>query len=124
MALHKTKKDELAKRDLKLIQINEEIKNKKNLILRKKKEIEKKKSDNTYLEKVSKDYDIYHNYVLEQKQNEFKAMNILNEYMLDLLNTNKLFDNQLRLAKHDQKEITNEINKIKDEIEDIKNKIK
>ena len=124
MSLHKTKKDELAKRDLKLIQLNEEIKNKKTLILKKKKEIEKKKSNNTYLEKVSKDYDIYHNNILEQKQNEFKAMNILNEYMLDLLNTNKLFDNQLRLVKYDQKEITNEINKIKDELDHIKNKIK
>jgi hypothetical protein len=109
----------LATRDLKLIQITEEIQNKKKLILNKKKELEKKKSVNTYLEIVSNDYNNYYNYILKQKQNEFKAMNLLNSYVSDLLNTNKLVDNQLRLAKHDQKEILNEIDKIQGELNNI-----
>lgn len=109
----------LATRDLKLIQITEEIQNKKNLILKKKKELEKKKSVNTYLEIVSNDYNNYYDYILKQKQNEFKAMNLLNEYVSDLVNTDKLVDNQLRLAKHDQKEILKEINKIQGELNNI-----
>lgn len=109
----------LATRDLKLIQITEEIQNKKNLILKKKKELEKKKSVNTYLEIVSNDYNNYYNYILEQKQNEFKAMNLLNDYISDLVNTDKLVNNQLRVAKHDQKEILNEINKIQRELNNI-----
>ena len=114
----------LADRDLKLIQINEEIKNKKNLILKKTKEIEKKKSLNTYLEKVSRDYEKYHNYVLEEKKNELNAMTLLNEYIVDLVKTNKIIDNQLRTAKHDQTEIVKEITKIKNELDNIQNKIK
>jgi len=109
----------LATRDLKLIQITEEIQNKKKLILNKKKELEKKKSVNTYLEIVSNDYNNYYNYILKQKQNEFKAMNLLNEYISDLVNTDKLVDNQLRLAKHDQKEILNEIDKIQGELNNL-----
>ena len=124
MTLHKKSndkllKDNLATRDLKLIQITEEIQNKKKLILKKKKELEKKKSVNTYLEIVSNDYNNYYNYILEQKQNEFKAMKLLNDYVSDLVNTDKLVDNQLRLAKHDQKEILNEINKIQRELNNI-----
>jgi len=124
MTLHKKTNDNpskynLATRDLKLIQITEEIQNKKNLILKKKKELEKKKSVNTYLEIVSNDYNNYYNYILKQKQNEFKAMNLLNEYISDLVNTDKLVDNQLRLAKHDQKEILKEINKIQGELNNI-----
>jgi hypothetical protein len=124
MTLHKKTNDNpskynLATRDLKLIQITEEIQNKKKLILKKKKELEKKKSVNTYLEIVSNDYNNYYNYILKQKQNEFKAMNLLNEYISDLVNTDKLVDNQLRLAKHDQKEILKEINKIQGELNNI-----
>ena len=124
MTLHKKTndkllKDNLATRDLKLIQITEEIQNKKKLILKKKKELEKKKSVNTYLEIVSNDYNNYYNYILEQKQNEFKAMNLLNDYISDLVNTDKLVDNQLRLAKHDQKEILHEINNIQRELNNI-----
>jgi hypothetical protein len=124
MTLHKKTNDDsskynLATRDLKLIQITEEIQNKKNLILKKKKELEKKKSVNTYLEIVSNDYNNYYNYILQQKQNEFKAMNLLNDYVSDLVNTDKLVNNQLRVAKHDQKEILNEINKIQRELNNI-----
>ena len=124
MTLHKKTNDNLSKynlatRDLKLIQITEEIQNKKNLILKKKKELEKKKSVNTYLEIVSNDYNKYYNYILEQKQNEFKAMHLLNDYVSDLVNTDKLVNNQLRVAKHDQKEILNEINKIQRELNNI-----
>lgn len=129
MALDKKHNDnpvrgKLADRDLKLIQINEEIKNKRNLILKKTKEVDKKKSLNTYLEKVSKDYEKYHNFILEEKKNELKAMTLLNEYISDLVNKNELIDYQLRTAKYDQKEIFNEINKIKDELDNIQNKIK
>jgi hypothetical protein len=46
-------------------------------------------------------------------------MNLLNSYVSDLLNTNKLVDNQLRLAKHDQKEILNEIDKIQGELNNL-----
>ena len=114
----------VADRDLKLIQINEEIQNKKNLILKKTKEVDKKKTLNTYLEKVSKDYEKYNNRVLEEKKNELKAMTLLNEYISDLVNKNELIENQLRSAKHDRKEIFNEINKIKDELDNIQKQIK
>jgi ssDNA-binding Zn-finger/Zn-ribbon topoisomerase 1 len=109
----------VAKRDLKLLQIDEEIKNKKNLILKKKKELEKRKADNTYLDTIFGDYNQFHEYAIEQKQKEYRAMNLLKEYIADLVKTEKLLDNQLRTAKYDQKEVISEIAKIKEEIVDL-----
>ena len=63
----------MAQRDLKLIQIYEEIKNKKDLILKKKKDLSKKKSVNAYLEIVNNDYENYYNYILEQKKKELET---------------------------------------------------
>jgi|LakMenEpi03Aug12_release.lakeMendotaPanAssembly.Ray.scaffolds.fasta_scaffold1773146_1 hypothetical protein len=122
MTLHnKESNDEnkLAQRDLKLIQIYEEIKNKKDLILKKKKDLSKKKNVNAYLEIVNADYENYYNYILEQKKKELDAMNILNEYIDDLVNTDKLVDTQLKTAKRDQREILNEISKIKGELDKL-----
>jgi hypothetical protein len=122
MTLHNKEsnnENKLAQRDLKLIQIYEEIKNKKDLILKKKKDLSKKKNVNAYLEIVNNDYENYYNYILEQKKKELEAMNILNEYIDDLVNTDKLVDTQLKTAKRDQREILNEISKIKGELDKL-----
>ena len=109
----------VADRDLKLMQIDEEIKHKRHLIMKKKKELEKKKTVNMYLEGVNNDYDRFHKYTVDQKQKEYKAMHMLKEYIADLVKTEKLLDTQLRTAKHDQKDIMNEIDKIKGEIDEL-----
>ena len=46
-------------------------------------------------------------------------MHMLKEYIADLVKTEKLVDTQLRTAKHDQKDIMNEIDKIKEEIDKL-----
>lgn len=109
----------VVKRDLKLMQIDEAIQEKRRLILDKRNDIKKKSTVNSYLEGVNADYHKFYNYTVEQKQKEFKAMTILNEYIADLVKTDKLMDNQMRMAKHDQKDIMNEIDKIKGEINEL-----
>ena len=39
--------------------------------------------------------------------------------MEDLMKTEKLVDDQLRVAKHDQKDIIREIDKVKDELDEL-----
>jgi hypothetical protein len=114
-----SQKQLIATRDLKLLQIDEEIKNKKHMIIKKKKELDKRKTDNNYLETIFGDYNQFHEYAIEQKQKEYRAMNLLKEYIADLVKTEKLLDNQLRTAKYDQKEVMTEIAKIKEDIIDL-----
>ena len=113
------KNNNVAKRDLKLLQLEEEIKKKKDFLLKKRKELEKKEVLNQYLAIVKKEYDNYYEEELEKKKKELNAMSILNDYMIYLENQNNLVNNQLIVAKYDKKHISKEINKIKKELENL-----
>lgn len=113
------KNNNVAKRDLKLLQLEEEIKKKKDFLLKKRKELEKKEVLNQYLAIVKKEYDNYYEEELEKKKKELNAMSILNDYIIYLENQNNLVNNQLIIAKYDKKHISKEINKIKKELENL-----
>lgn len=118
MVSHKTNNN-IAERDLKLLQLEKEIKKKKDFLLKKRKELEKKEVLNQYLAIVKKDYDNYYEEELETKKKELNAMSILNDYMIYLENQNHLVNNQLIVAKYDKKHISKEINKIKKELNNL-----
>ena len=124
MVSHKNKKhvnDNVAERDLKLLQLEKEIKKKKDFLLKKRKELEKKEVLNQYLAIVKKDYDNYYEEQLETKKKELNAMSALNDYMIYLENQNHLVNNQLIIAKYDKKHISKEKNKIKKELDNLMN---
>jgi hypothetical protein len=109
----------LAKRDLYLLQIETEIKNKKKLLVKKKKDLDKKNKLNEYLSGVKTDYSKYYDYIVNEKQQQYTALKLLKEYMSDLVQTEHLVDQQLRHAKYDQKEIVQEIDKVKAELDEL-----
>ena len=112
-------KVQLAERDLQLLQIETEIKNKKRLLIKKKKDLDKKYQVNHYLSDVKQNYSKYYNHIVKEKQQQYNALVLLEEYMDDLMKTEKLVDDQLRVAKHDQKDIIREIDKVKDELDEL-----
>ena len=109
----------LAERDLQLIQIEREIKNKKQLLVKKKKELDKKHKLNEYLVDVKQDYTKYYDYIVGDKQQQYNALILLKEYMSDLMKTENLVDQQIRSVKHDQKDIIGEIDKVKAELDEL-----
>ncbi len=109
----------LAERDLHLIQIEQEIMNKKRLLVKKKKELDKKQKLNQYLDGVKHDYTKYYDYIVNEKQQQYNALMLLKEYMSDLMKTEHLVDDQLRTAKHDQKDIIREIDNVKAELDEL-----
>ena len=110
---------QLAERDLRLQHIEREIRNKKHLLVKKKKELDKKHKLNAYLGSVKDDYNRYYDYIVGEKQQQFNALLLLKEYMGDLLKTEELVDEQSITAKHDQREIVKEIDKIKTELDEL-----
>jgi hypothetical protein len=109
----------LAERDLHLIQIEQEIMNKKKLLVKKKKDLDKKQKLNQYLDGVKVDYTKYYDYIVGEKQQQYNALILLKEYMSDLMKTEHLVNDQLRTAKHDQKDIIREIDKVKVELDEL-----
>jgi hypothetical protein len=110
---------ELAERDLHLLQIEKEIKHKKGILIKKKKELDKKHKLNHYLGDVKEDYNKYYNYIVGEKEQQYNALSLLKEYINDLMKTEHLVDDQLRIAKHDQKDIIGEIDKVKAELDEL-----
>ncbi len=109
----------IAERDLSLVQIQEEIKRKKMLLIQKKKNLEKKRNINNFLSEVESDYNRYYSHILKEKQSQHNALLLLKEYMDDLIVTDNLVDEQLKMAKYEQKDIMNEIEKVKRELDEI-----
>jgi hypothetical protein len=109
----------LAKRDLQILQLEKEIKNRKQLLVNKKKELEENYKLNHYLEGVKKDYNKYYESTIKEKQQQYDALMLLKQYLDDLISSESLAKEELRTAKHEQQTIIKEINKIKTELDDL-----
>lgn len=109
----------VALRDLYLLQIQDEIKSRKSLLIKKKTVLSQKSKLNEYLDTVKEDYNKYYNYILQEKQQQYDSMMILKEYLDDLMKTDGIVNEQLIRAKYEQKDIMKEIDKIKSELDEI-----
>ena len=110
---------DLAKRDQYLLKIEDEIELRRKFLLEKQKKLEKLSRQNRFLETVKDDYENYHNYIVEQKEGQIRAMNSIKQYVEDLIVSGKLTDQDIKQAKDDQREITSEVKKIREKINEI-----
>ena len=110
---------DLAKRDQYLLKIEDEIQLRRRFLLEKQKKLEKLSRQNHFLETIKDDYENYHNYIVEQKEGQIRAMNSIKQYVEDLIVSGKLTDEDIRQAKDDQREITSEVKKIREKINEI-----
>jgi hypothetical protein len=110
---------DLAKRDQYLLKIEDEIQLRRKFLLEKQRKLEKLSRQNHFLETIKYDYENYHNYIVEQKEGQIRAMNSIKQYVEDLIVSGKLTDEDIRQAKDDQREITSEVRKIREKINEI-----
>jgi len=103
----------LSQRDLYLIKIENEIRNRKELLLEKRKHLKKVRNQNEFLEEVMGDYSKYYNYITEQKHDQMRALDMLNKYIHGLIEKENLTSENLKDAKKEQKKIIHEMKKIK-----------
>ena len=109
----------LAQRDIYILKIQEEIENKRRLLIKKKKELSNKNNENEYLIEVRAEYSKYYDYIIKEKEEQYKALILLQQYVNDLIETEEMVDSQLHNAKDDQKKIIKEISKIKRELNEL-----
>ena len=106
----------LVEKDLRLYDIEEQINARRKLILDKNKIIQNKKKQNHFLNDVKGDYETFYKYIINEKQQQYQSMELLNKYLDDLTKTNQLAEDELDVLKHEQKDILSEMDKIKMEL--------
>lgn len=107
----------LSERDKYLTQVENQIQAKKDLITSKRLELDKNIEQNHFLENVREDYNKYYSYIIKQKEDQIKAMKILEDYIKNVIITNKLTDEDLENARLEQKQILNELDSLKYELD-------
>jgi hypothetical protein len=80
----------LVNSDEKLIQIQDLIDSKKRMLLEKQKKIRFIVKQNRFLNEVKNDYVKYYTYIAQQKQDQVKALQLLDNYIHDLTRSGQL----------------------------------
>jgi len=110
-------KSQLEDGDRKLEHIERVIEAKKKFLLDNRKNFKELIKTNHYLTEVKDDYQRYYNYIVEEKQNQIKALNILDTYISDLARSGELTKQNINDTKYEQKRILNEIENIKNNLD-------
>jgi len=109
----------LADRDQCLISVEKDIREKKNLLIEKRRHLKKVMNQNRFLTEVMGDYDKYYQAIISQKRDQMRALDMLNNYIQGLIQTEKLTEQNLKDAKKEQKKILGEVKKIKTELDHL-----
>jgi hypothetical protein len=110
---------DIVTRDNYLKRIENQIQSKRNLLLDKRRKLEKATEENQYLEKIKSNYQKYYDHIVEQKQEQIRAMQILQTYIDDIITSNKLTDKDMENTMKEQQQILEEIAKIKNSLDEI-----
>ena len=109
----------LEKNDEKFMHIQELIDAKRNFLLEKQKKLRFITKQNRFLAEVKNDYSKYYGYLAEQKQNQIKALQLLENYINDLTTSGSLTRHNTEDAKEEQKKILREMKQIKSSLDSI-----
>jgi hypothetical protein len=109
----------IKEKDEQFMQIQELINAKENLLIEKQKKMRFITKQNRFLEAVRNDYDKYYNYINEQKKDQIRALQLLDEYIKDLTISGKLTKHNIEDAKEEQSKILKEIKYIKNSLDSM-----
>ena len=105
--------------DEKFIQIQELIESKRNMLLNKQKKLRFITKQNKFLDAVRNDYQKFYGYINQQKRDQIRALEVLDEYIKDLTISGKLTKHNIDDAKEEQNKILMEVNSIKKYLDEI-----
>ena len=103
------------------LQLQHVIEAKRNMLLKKQKKIQKIAQQNAFLEHIKNDYLNYNNYIVKQKQDQIKALQLLNNYLHDLNRSGQLSEHNIQDSKIEQQKIVKELKSIKHGLDKLMN---
>jgi len=115
----KTQMPYLANQDEQFLHIEKLIDLKRKMLHDKQKKLKFISKQNRFLDVIKDDYAKYYEYISKQKQDQIKALEILNTYIHDLTISGKLTRNNIDDANFEQEKIFREIKSIRKGLDDI-----
>jgi len=109
----------VAIRDKQIASLQNQIENRKKLLMDNNKKLRIITDENEYLSEIANDYDKYFNYIKENKEQQVKAFDLIYKYLERLIKSNKYTEEEAINAMREQKEILDKINSIKGELDEI-----
>lgn len=107
--------------DDRFIQIEQQINAKRDMLINKQKKLRFITKQNKFLNAVKSDYQKFYDYIIQQKQDQIKALKLLDEYIKDLTLSGKLTKHNIEDAKEEQMKILSEVSSIKESLDEIIN---
>lgn len=108
--------------DERFIQLQELIDAKRDMLINKQKKLHAISQQNRFLDMVKNDYENFYGYISQQKNDQIRALQILDEYIKDLTLSGELTKHNIEDAKEEQRKILREVNSIKKSLDSIINK--
>lgn len=108
--------------DERFIQLQELIDAKRDMLINKQKKLHAISQQNRFLDVVKNDYENFYGYISQQKNDQIRALQILDEYIKDLTLSGELTKHNIEDAKEEQRKILGEVNSIKKSLDSIINK--
>jgi hypothetical protein len=108
---------ELAERDKYICQIENQIKAKREMLLNKQRYLAKSVKENKFLETVRNDYDKYNRFIIQEREEQMRAMDMLTKYLDDIIVSGKLTDEDIKQSKKEQHKIIREMKSIKNNLD-------
>jgi hypothetical protein len=103
--------------DNQFIQIQELIDAKKMMLIEKQNKLNRISKQNRFLEEVKNDYSKYYSYISQQKKDQIRALEVLDEYIKDLTISGKLTKHNIEDAREEQHKILREVKSIKENLD-------
>lgn len=105
--------------DDQFIQLQQLIDAKKQMLIDKQKKLRFITKQNRFLEAVKNDYQKYYGFIEQQKRDQIKALEVLDEYIRDLTLSGKLTKHNIEDAKEEQSKILREVKSIKNTLDSL-----
>jgi hypothetical protein len=111
----------IKERDDQFIQLQQVIDAKRQMLIEKQKKLRFITQQNRFLEAIKNDYQKYYGFVEQQKRDQIRALEVLDEYIKDLTLSGRLTKHNIEDAKAEQLKILQEVKSIKSGLDNIIN---
>jgi hypothetical protein len=111
----------IKEREDQFIQIQQLIDAKKQMLIDKQKKLRFITKQNKFLEAVKNDYEKYYIFINQQKRDQIRALEVLDEYIKDLTLSGRLTKHNIEDAKVEQLKILREVKSIQNGLDSIIN---